>query len=269
MSHQRITDPAIDAYAALAPYYDRFTAGCDYDNWLAQIEERAVALGLQGRRALDIGCGTGESFAPLLDRGYRVSGCDLSPEMIDVALGKFDDRVERLFVADMRTLPELETFDLVTCIDDAINYLLSEEELIDAFRGVAEILSRRGVYAFDVNSLHTYNTAFAETFVREDEGGLFCWKGEATTPIEPNDVASATIEAFLETDEGLWQRVSSRHVQRHHPPEAIHDALEAAGLECVGVAGQRPGCQLDDFVDEALHIKVVYFARLRSAARGG
>ena len=62
---------------------------------------------------------------------------------------------------------------------------------------------------------------------------------------------------------------SSRHVQRHHPATTIHDALEAAGLECVGVAGQRPGGQLYDYVDEAEHIKVVYFARLRGARKGG
>jgi SAM-dependent methyltransferase len=253
----------------MAAFYDRFTQGCAYAHWLAQIEQRALAFGLTGRRALDIGCGTGESFAPLLDRGYLVSGCDLSPEMIDAAARKFDDRVVDLFVADMRDLPPLGTYDLVTCIDDAINYLLSEEELTDAFRSVAGILSPRGIYAFDVNSLRTYHTAFAQTFVREDDGGLFCWSGEATSPIEPGDVASATIEAFVEADGGLWQRLSSRHVQRHHPPADVHGALEAAGLECVAVAGQRPGCNLDDYVDESEHIKVVYFARRRDPSKGG
>ncbi len=269
MSHQQTTDPALDAYAPFAAYYDRFTAGGDYDRWLAQIEQRALSCGLAGRRLLDIGCGTGKSFAPLLERGYAVSGCDLSLEMLTQALHKFAHQVEQLFVADMRNLPALGVFDLVTCIDDAVNYLLSEDDLVDAFRSVARVLSPSGIYAFDVNSLHTYRTAFAETYVNEDDGGLFCWRGEATAPVEPGDVASATIEAFLETDGGLWERVSSRHVQRHHPATTIHDALEAAGLECVGVAGQRPGGQLYDYVDEAEHIKVVYFARLRGARKGG
>jgi SAM-dependent methyltransferase len=269
MSQHQIADPALDAYAGLAPFYDRFTAGCAYDSWLAQIEQRARVLGLAGRRVLDIGCGTGESFGPLLDRGYEVTGCDLSPEMIEEAVRKFDGRVQDLLVADMRELPPLGSFDLVTCIDDAINYLLSAEELVDTFRGVAGLLAADGVFAFDVNCLSTYRTAFAETFVREDDGGLFCWRGEAETPIAPGDVASATIEGFLETDDGLWQRVSSRHVQRHHPPDTIRDALAAAGLECVDAAGQRPGCRLDDYVDEAEHIKVVYFARLPAHPRGG
>ncbi len=267
MSYLEITDPARCAYAALAPFYDRFTADYVYDSWLAQIEERALALGLDGRRALDIGCGTGKSFAPLLARGYEVSGCDLSPEMVEQARLKFSGLVEDLFIADMRELPAVGVFDLVTCIDDAINYLLSADELVAAFAGVAQVLAPAGIFAFDVNSLKTYRTTFTQTFLREDTGGLFCWHGEGAATIRPGDAASARIEAFIEGEDALWLRVSSRHVQRHHPVATILGALAAAGLECAAVAGQRPGCQLEDGVDEDEHIKVVYFARRRAPDR--
>jgi SAM-dependent methyltransferase len=181
--------------------------------------------------------------------------------MVDEARAKYGLLVDDLFVADMRELPAIGTFDLVTCLDDAINYLLSEAELHDTFRGVSRLLAPGGIFAFDVNTLKTYRTTFAQTFIREDEGGLFCWRGEASSPIEPGDVASARIEAFIEGDGALWQRVSSRHVQRHHPPEMVRGALAAAGLECPMVAGQLGGGRLEDGADEAGHIKLVYFAR--------
>ena len=263
MSYLQIArPPARAAYATLARHYDRFTDGYDHEQWLTEIEARAIAAGLRGRRALDIACGTGKSFTPLLARGYAVTACDLSPEMVDVAREKFGDEVEDLFVADMCELPRIGVFDLVTCLNDAVNYLLAEDELEAAFRGVAELLAPDGVYAFDVNSLSTFRTAFAQTFVREDEGALFCWRGEAPASLRAGDAAAATLEAFVETDDGLWERASSRHVQRHHPPAAIRAALAAAGLECAAVAGQRAGGHLDDHVDEAEHIKVVYFAHL-------
>jgi SAM-dependent methyltransferase len=261
MSYLQITDPARSAYAALAPYYDRFIPEDHYDRWLGQIEARALGLGLTGRRALDIGCGTGRSFVPLLARGYEVCACDLSPEMVDEARAKHAFAVEDLFVADMRALPEIGTFDLVTCLDDAINYLLSESELRDTFRGVSRLLAPGGIFAFDVNSLKTYRTTFTQTFVREDAGALFCWRGEATSPIDPGDAASASIEAFIEGEDALWQRVTSRHVQRHHPPELVRATLEAAGLECSMVAGQLGGGHLEDRADETEHIKLVYLAR--------
>ncbi len=268
MSYLEIAHPpARAAYASLAPHYDRFTDGYDHEQWLTEIEARARTAGLRGRRSLDIACGTGKSFAPLLARGYAVTACDLSPEMVEVARQKFGDQVEDLFVADMCELPRLDLFDLVTCLNDAVNYLLAEDELESAFRCAAALLAPDGVYAFDVNSLKTFRAGFTQTFVREDDGGLFCWRGEAAGPLRAGDAAAATLEAFVEIDEGLWHRASSRHVQRHHPPAAIRAALEAAGLECAAVAGQRPGGHLDDHVDEAEHIKVVYFARRAQSLR--
>src|SRR5947209_7336413 len=105
MSYLETPNQVQDAYATLAAHYDRFMAGAAYDTWLDQIEARARALGLTGRRVLDIACGTGNSFAPLLARGYEVTGCDLSQEMLDQARRKFADQVEDLFVTDMRALP--------------------------------------------------------------------------------------------------------------------------------------------------------------------
>jgi SAM-dependent methyltransferase len=264
MRYQTASDPIQDAYAALAPYYDRFTADYAYDDWLAEIDNRARSLGVAGRRLLDIGCGTGKSFSPMLSRGYAVKACDLSEEMVDLARAKFADRVEEIFVADMRALPDDGEFDLVTCLDDGINYLGSDVELAAAFQGVADVLAPGGVYAFDVNTLKTYRTAFAQTFVREDHGGLFCWRGECESTFEPGGEASATLEIFIEDDDDAWQRITSRHFQRHHEPAVIRAALEGAGLECAAVVGQWPGGRLDEAVDETAQIKLVYFAR-RSA----
>jgi SAM-dependent methyltransferase len=260
MTHAPALDPALRAYESLAPYYDRFTADYEYERWLGGIEARARGLGLSGRRLLDVGCGTGKSFAPMLARGYRVSACDISPSMAREAQRKHPASAE-VFVADTRDLPRLGDFDLVTCIDDVLNYLLTDEDLAAAFESVADVLAPGGIYAFDVNSLRTYRTSFARAMVREGPGVLFCWRGEGHEAAEPGELASATIEVFLADEDDLWSRMSSRHVQRHHPAGVISEALTASGLECVLVLGQLPGCHLEDRADEEAHIKLVYFAR--------
>ena len=73
---------ATRAYAVLAPAYDLLTAEYAYGPWLAAIERLAREHGLAGHRLLDVGCGTGKSFLPLLERGFHVTACDISPEMV-------------------------------------------------------------------------------------------------------------------------------------------------------------------------------------------
>jgi SAM-dependent methyltransferase len=259
-------DQAAEAYDRLAPYYDEFTHGYAHEAWIAEVERRALELGLQGRRALDLACGTGNSTAPLLRRGYSVLACDISAEMIAEAQRKFPARADSFLVADIRALPPLGEFDLVLCVDDALNYLLSDQELRDTFAGVSSVLAPSGIFAFDLNSITTYRQAFAQELVRERERLLFAWRGGATPPLGAGATATATVEVFAERDDGLWERRTSRHVQRHHPPAAVRAALRGAGLQCCAVAGQLPGARLEDDPDEDRHIKLVYFARRASVA---
>lgn len=259
---------AASAYDVLAPYYDDFTAGYAYERWIEAIEDRAAALGLRGKRALDLACGTGKSTAPLVTRGYSVLACDISPGMITEAQRKYPEHADRFIVADMRDLPALGQFDFVLCLDDAVNYLLSANELAAAFSCVANALAPSGIFAFDVNSLRTYRTAFAEDTVREGDGVLLAWRGESGPSFGRGEVGAATVEIFSRRQDGLWERRSMRHVQRHHPPETIRSALASAGLECV-LAGQHPGACLEDSFDDERHIKLVYFARHASACLHG
>lgn len=138
--------PALLAYEQLAPVYDRFTADYDHAGWIDGLLGLAYRHGLRGSRVLDVGCGTGKSFAPLLDHGYEVWACDLSPAMVDRARKRPGVDPDRVLVADMRDLPQLGAFDLVTCLDDAVNYLLSPQDLAAAFASVARVLAPGGVY---------------------------------------------------------------------------------------------------------------------------
>jgi len=104
----------------LAPASDLLTADYAYGPRLAALERLALRHGLAGRRLRDVACGTGKSFMPLLERGFEVTACDLSPEMVAEARRKAGGPAE-LHVADMRRLPVLGEFDLITCLDDAIN----------------------------------------------------------------------------------------------------------------------------------------------------
>src|SRR5437879_6316065 len=83
-----IDDTALAAYEGFAPFYDLFTHSYQHERYLENLEALAIEHGLTGRRLLDVGCGTGKSFVPMLRRGYEVVGCDISPAMVEVARGR-------------------------------------------------------------------------------------------------------------------------------------------------------------------------------------
>ncbi len=261
MTTSLIADPAEAAYEAFAPFYDAYTDSYDHERWLANLEAIALGAGLRGRRLLDVACGTGKSFMPMLRRGYEVVACDVSPAMVDHARRRSGLEPTDVFVADVRDLPRLGTFDLATCLDDSLNYLLSDDELERAFAGVARNLRPGGVFIFDTNSLAVYANLFAQDCVTETDGAMFCWRGTGEPDVAPGATCEATIEIFSEGDGGCWTRTSSRHLQRHHEPALVHKLLSETGFELVDLYGQVTGAKLEKPVDEDRHLKLVYFCR--------
>jgi ubiquinone/menaquinone biosynthesis C-methylase UbiE len=245
------------AYDALAPAYDDFTAGYAHERWLLALEALAIEHGLSGRRVLDVACGTGKSFLPLLERRYEVTGCDLSEAMLEQAAAKAPGA--RLVPADMRALPALGEFDLVTCLDDALNYLGSEDDLLETLRGVRRCLAPAGLAVWDVNTQAMYRDAFSRTWAVEEEARLMLWRGGASERFAAGGRAHAVIDLFEPGPAG-WRRSTSRHEQRHWPAETVAEAARAAGLAVLAVRGQRSGARLERGLDEDRHPKAVFLA---------
>jgi SAM-dependent methyltransferase len=252
----RAPEPALSAYESCARYYDLLTADYDHEGWLATIDALAVRHGFRGRRVLDVACGTGKSTAPLIRCGYEVSACDLSPAMVRRARMRLGDRAE-VFVADMRRLPAGRTFELLTCLDDALNYLLGDEDLRAAMRSFASVLAPRGLAIFDLNTTATYRTVFEDGCAFPAAGGRLRWRGQGR---RDDGAYSAVVEPIAAS--GRAGR-PSLHIQRHHPPEAVRRACGAAGLEVLWIYGQSSGGVLHEACDEDQQTKLLYVARKR------
>ena len=252
------------AYEQIAPVYDDFTAHHKYPEWIDMLLKLGTSHGLRGDTVLDVGCGTGKGFMPLLELGWEVTAADISPSMVELARAKAGPGV-RIEVADMRELPLYGSFDLVLCLDDAINYLHSADELERALRGMAANLAPDGLLIFDSNTLTTYRTFFAERIVVEARGRRMIWSGRNGGRVEPGQISEAAFEVeplVPGTGPAIPPEI---HRQRHHPEAEIHAAIAAAGLEVAGLYG----CTTDGIprqpVNEDAHTKSIYVTRLKRA----
>ena len=246
------------AYALLAPAYDLLTARYEYPSWLAAIERLARRYGLAGRRVLDVGCGTGKSFMPLLERGFEVTACDISPEMVAEARRKAGGRAD-VQVADMRRLPVLGEFDLIICLNDGLNHLLRIDEVGETLKSFHRNLAPGGLLVFDVTTLATYREV--PDVVVEDDERLVRWRGAPAELAGPGAEAEIVIDIFTHEGDGLWRRSVSRQRHRHHPVDDLRRLTEEAGLEVAAVLGQRPGAVFDDELDEHVHRKAAFVIR--------
>lgn len=244
-------DWAQRTYEAMAPVYDDFTGHYESEAWIADLVKALEHRGLQGKRLLDVGCGTGTSFLPMLAQGWEVTACDISAAMLKLAREKAGNGV-RLEIADMLELPRFGEFDLVWTLDDAVNYLLSPEELERALAGMRANLAPTGLLLFDVNELQAYRTFFAETVEIERNGRRLVWRGEATPDVAPGSICESRLEI------GPGKVVT--HRQRHFPEAEVLTALAGAGLECLDIYGHG----LDGIPTQPLeptHTKAIYIAR--------
>jgi SAM-dependent methyltransferase len=257
-------ESARSAYDRYAPVYDEANAQNNYEMWLGEvILPELEKRGLQKGWALDIGCGTGRAFDPLLERGWQMVGCDVSPKMLIEANRKFGSRV-RLHTVDARDVPPLspepglptgEAFDLVILLNDVVNYMVEDGDLELAFASVRRNLRRdHGLAVFDVNTLGLFRAHFATSEAEAMNTRGWNWQG-MTDEAKPGIVYEAR----------LWGRDVEPHLhrQRHWTAEQIRGALESSGLRCLAALGQREEggrILLSATPDEERDHKIVYIA---------
>lgn len=253
-------DHAARAYDVFAGFYDEFTSDHDHDAWTAALERIALDAGLGGRRLLDLACGTGNSFVPMLERGYAVTACDASAAMVARAAEKADGGAQ-VVVEDLRALPRLGSFDLVWCLGDALNYLQSAAELTAAFAGARANLAGGGVFVFDLNTLGTFRRFYSSLLVRPAPERVIVLDGHGDPGLEAGGASEVWIDRLIAGDDGWWRRERTVHHHRHHPPARVRGCLHVAGLEAVGCFGSGPSGALEPGLDESRHVKTVYVAR--------
>ena len=100
---------------------------------------------------LDVACGTGSIPIKLASMGYKVTGVDISREMIEIARKKAESKnvAVKFEVKDMRNLDYKDKFDAATCIFTSISYNTSMEDMIKTFSGIYRALKAGGLFIVD------------------------------------------------------------------------------------------------------------------------
>jgi|ERR1035437_145118 SAM-dependent methyltransferase len=108
-------------------------------------------------QVLELGCGTGRLFPPMLDAGATVVGLDLCSTMLQVARDRFalyGDRVT-LLQGDMRHFDLERRFDLAVIGLNTFMHMLTIDDQVSALESIYRHLRPGGILLLDLANPHT------------------------------------------------------------------------------------------------------------------
>ena len=229
------------AYETLAAMYDALMDDVDYEAWADYIDRMLQKHGGPGKRLLDLGCGTGCISIPLAQRGYQVTGVDISEEMLAAAREK--SRALQLDIdwrkQDLTSLQLFDeagnemVFDAANATFDVFNHLTEPEDLQMLFHTLNPLLADEGVLLFDVQTpykLREYLGNHIFTLHRDDVE--YMWENHFD---EETQICTMNITFFLRQANGLYRRETMTQEERVYDLDLLRLWLKYSDFETAGV----------------------------------
>lgn len=227
-------------YTAFANVYDELMTDVDYASW-AELYGRIMAYFgvMPGGMVAECACGTGGLTIPLSRLGFKVTGVDLSADMLFEASKKA--RREGLAIPfvrqDMRSLKLHRPMDAVLCTCDGLNYLTSKDDVISFFKAAYEALRPGGGIFFDISTPYKLENTLGDNLLMQDGGHItYLWSNHY---IKRTQLCELDLCVFLKGEDGRYDRIDEHQVQRAHTEAELAAWLKEAGFAAPRVYGEK------------------------------
>ncbi|NOU85267.1 methyltransferase domain-containing protein [Paenibacillus sp. LMG 31460] len=248
------------SYEKFAYTYDRLMNSMPYEDWLRFVKESFDRFGMKPSTIVDLGCGTGNLTIPLAVEGYQLTGIDLSEDMLAVAeqkTGKYKSQLRGGAIhwvqQDLREWDLGEQVDVALSICDSLNYLLEEEDIVDAFRQTFKGLKPGGLFLFDV---HTPEQLFAyadsQPFFLNEDDVAYIWTSELDD--ERVQIEHELTIFVKDSGKDTFRRIDETHLQRAYSLQWLKEMLLAVGFTEVHMAADFTWEQPTSMTERAFFI---------------
>lgn len=218
-----------------AEYYDMLYKDKNYEiecDFLEQIFNR-----FSNKRPLtilDVGCGTGGHSILLAKRGYKVTGVDVSEAMVAIAREKA--RREGLdipfHVSPMEAMELHQQFDVVICMFNAINYVVSDQALKRALINIRQHLVPGGLFLFDFRNGITSLRSYSPVRIKWVEDGQWKLLRISETRLDAMEqLFYTTYTCLVFEGDRLVKQFREEHIVRFLFPREVRHYLEESEFE--------------------------------------
>lgn len=219
-----------NGYGEFAYAYDALTFNVPYDE-IAKYYTDIIRSLTDGKRLLDMGCGTGNLTIRLAEAGFDVIGQDASEDMLACAAQKTSDV---FWICQSMTETETgEPVEVVVSTLDSVNHLDSANDIARCFQYAAENLCSGGVFVFDVNTVYKHREVLGNNTFVYDVDGVYCvWQNEYS---QDSSTVSISLDLFFEEEDGAYSRGYEQFNEIALTNDEYQNLLRKAGFEVVMV----------------------------------
>ena len=225
----------MEAYTSFAAVYDMFMDNIPYEEWAAYLISLLKEHGIDDGLVLDLGCGTGSLTEILAREGYDMTGIDISPDMLQIAMEKRAESGHDILylLQDMREFELYGTVRAIVSICDSMNYLTEYEDLVQVLRLANNYLDPGGVFIFDLNTVYKYSEILGEQTIAENrDEGSFIWENYFD---QEEGINEYDLTLFIREEDGRFRKYEETHFQRAYEQKEVEEAIREAGMELVAV----------------------------------
>lgn len=239
-------------YQDFAQVYDALMQDVDYAAWADYYMLLLRRHDPAAKRIVECGCGTG-ALTQYFAKNYSVIAIDSSDAMLQIAYEKLQGLPLRpqLSLQDMRGFRTHGEQDAVLATCDAVNYLLTEAEVMRFFQAAYRALKTGGLLLFDVSSRYKlFSVLPAAPWVEEEEHISYIWQNE----IE-GERLHMHLSIFVQEGE-LYRRINEEQTQTCLPTQRYRALLSEAGFGEICVYGDQ-SLDAPAETEHRLHISAV------------
>lgn len=235
------------SFEYISNYYDLIYEDKDYGKEVTFIESIFNSIHKPGK-ILEIGCGTGNYTKILLERGYKITGLDISENMLIKAKQKCACDFVR---GDMRDFVVNGKFDACIAMFAVMGYVTENSDIVKALKNIRAHLEPNGLFVFDVwNGLAVLRT-LPELRVKVVENDKVKIVRIADPKLKSFDhVCEVNYKMIvLNKEDNTFNEFNEMHVVRFYFPQEIKCFLSETGFELLKIC---PFLDLNGNVDETV-----------------
>ncbi len=230
-------------YDVLAGHYDDLQLTGDTSSWGPYIYGLITDFCKIGNPDVtDLGCGTGVITNYLASKGLKVTGVDLSPDMLSIASSGDETGTVSWICADITSYEGPSCGCFISTMD-TIGHITDSSALSEMFSSVAGLLEPGGVFILDATTEKHFESTMGDNVFYEDyDDFTLLWVNHYD---RENRINHAELTLFELTEDDLYERYDGELTARFYPEEEITGMAEKAGLKKLAVFGdlnrEEPG----------------------------